>query len=46
MRRHWEQIDGLALKNLKWMFDEKNDEHNLLDEVNYVVNSFYGLGHF
>ena len=41
------KIGGIALNKIeKWMFEEKSDEDNLLNEVNYEVDSVYGSGHF
>ncbi len=41
------KIGGIALNKIeKWIFEEKTDEDNMLDEVNYEVDSVYGSGHF
>jgi len=41
------KIGGIALNKIEtWMFEEKSDEDNLLDKVNYEVDSVYGSGHF
>ncbi len=41
------KIGGIALNKIeKWMFEEQSDEDNLLDEVNYEVDSVYGSGHY
>ena len=41
------KIGGIALNKIeKWIFEEKTDEDNMVDEVNYEVDSVYGSGHF
>ena len=41
------KIGGIALNKIeKWIFEEQSDEDNLLDEVNYEVDSVYGSGHY
>ncbi len=40
------KIGGIALNKIEtWLFDEKHSDDDLIDKINYEVDSVYGSGH-